>query len=126
MREETMPVRTIKLDDVEAIPLPKGSWSKKLLTRDTVGTRKSMLGVSSFQPGTVTALLIHEEEELAYVLSGTGKIRLPDRDVPYGPGEGIYIPPGVPHSVVNDGAEEVVMVFGFSYPDYPPTQKIGP
>ena len=121
-----MSTRTIKLDDVEAIPLPRGSWSKKLLTRDTVGTQKSMLGVSSFKPGTVTALLVHEEEELAYVLSGTGKIRLPDRDVPYGAGEGIYIPAGVPHSVVNDGDEEVVMVFSFSYPDYPPTRKIEP
>jgi len=26
--------------------------------------------------------------------------------------------------VVNDGEEEVIMVFTFSYPDYPPTQKI--
>ncbi len=27
----------------------------------------------------------------------------------------------VAHAVVNDGEEEVVMVFAFSYPDYPPT-----
>jgi pyrroloquinoline-quinone synthase len=82
-----------------------------------------MLGVSSFKPGTMTALLIHEEEELAYVLHGSGKIRLEDRDIPYAAGEGIYIPAGVPHAVVNDGQEEVSMVFAFSYPDYPPTQK---
>jgi quercetin dioxygenase-like cupin family protein len=119
-----MSTRTIKLDDVQAIPLPKGSWSKKLLTRETVGTQKCMLGVSSFKPGTVTSLLVHEEEELAYVLAGRGKIRLKERDIPYQSGEGIYIPAGVPHAVVNDGEEEVIMVFTFSYPDYPPTQKI--
>ena len=118
-----MSVRKVRLDSVEAIPLPKGSWSKKLLTHATAGTRKSMLGVSSFKPGTVTSLLIHEEEELAYVLQGKGKIRLEDGVVPYEAGEGIYIPPGVPHAVANDGDEEVIMVFAFSYPDYPPTQK---
>ncbi len=118
-----MSVRIVKLDTVEAIPLPNRSSSKKLLTQATAGTKKCMLGVSSFQPGTATSLLIHEEEELAYVLKGKGKIRLEDRDVPYTAGEGIYIPAGVPHAVVNDSQEEVIMVFTFSYPDYPPTQK---
>jgi len=118
-----MTVRTVRLDTVEAIPLPRGSWSKKLLTRKTVGAKKCMLGISSFKPGTVTSLLVHEEEELAYVVKGRGKIRLTDCDIPYAAGDGIYIPAGVPHAVVNDGQEEVIMVFTFSYPDYPPTQK---
>ncbi len=118
-----MSIRTVRLDAVEAIPLPNESWSRKLLTQTTAGTKKCMLGVSSFKPGTVTALLIHEEEELAYVLKGKGKIRLEDRDVPYEAGEGVYIPPGVAHAVVNDGEEEVIMVFTFSFPDYPPTQR---
>jgi quercetin dioxygenase-like cupin family protein len=118
-----MSVRIVKLNSVEAIPLPNQSWSKKLLTQATAGAKKCMLGVSSFKPGTVTALLIHEEEELAYVLTGNGKIRLENRDIPYAAGEGIYIPPGIAHAVVNDGQEEVIMVFTFSYPDYPPTQK---
>lgn len=118
-----MSVRTMKVDAVEAIPLPNQSWSKKLLTQETVGARKCMLGVSSFKPGTVTSFLIHEEEELAYVVTGKGNIRLEDRDIPYSAGEGIYIPPGIPHAVVNDGDEEVVIVFSFSFPDYPPTKK---
>jgi quercetin dioxygenase-like cupin family protein len=96
-----MSTRTIKLDDVQAIPLPKGSWSKKLLTGETVGAQKCMLGVSSFKPGTVTSLLVHEEEELAYVLAGRGKIRLKEGDVPYQSGEGIYFLQEFP-CVVND------------------------
>ena len=119
-----MSIRIIKLDAIEAIPLPKGSWSKKLLTQATVGAKKCMVGVSCFKPGTITSLLVHDEEELAYVVTGKGKIRLEEGDIPYGAGEGIYIPPGIPHAVVNDGEEEVVMVFTFSYPDYPPTKKI--
>ena len=116
-----MTVRTVRLDGVEAIPLPQGSWSKKLLTRTTAGAEKCMLGVSNFKPGTVTSFLVHEEEELVYVVTGRGKIRLTDCDIPYAAGDGIYIPAGVPHAVVNDSEEEVMMVFAFSYPDYPPT-----
>lgn len=119
-----MSIRIVKIDSVEAIPLPQGSWSKKLLTRETVKTQKCMLGVSSFKPGMVTATLIHDEEELAYVVKGQGKIRLEDGDIPYEAGDGIYIPAGVPHAVVNDGEDEVVMVFTFSYPDYPSTKKV--
>lgn len=118
-----MSVRVVKLNSIDAIPLPNQSWSKKVLTGATAGAAKCMLGVSSFKPGTATALLIHEEEELAYVVKGSGKIRLEDRDIPYAAGEGIYIPPGIAHAVINDGQEEVIMVFAFSYPDYPPTQK---
>ena len=118
-----MTIKIAKLSETEAISLPKNSWSKKLLTGQTVGARKSMLGVSRFTRGTVTAFLTHKEEELAYVLKGKGKIRLKDQEVSYEPGDGIYIPPGIPHSVVNDGDEDVEMVFAFSWPDYPPTEK---
>jgi quercetin dioxygenase-like cupin family protein len=118
-----MTIKIAKLSETEAISLPRNSWSKKLLTGQTVGAQKSMLGISRFTPGTVTALLTHQEEELAYVLKGKGKIRLKDKEVSYEAGDGIYIPARISHSVVNDGDEDVEMVFAFSWPDYPPTQK---
>ena len=119
-----MSVKIAKLSETEAIPLPNDSWSKKVLTQETVGATKMCMGVSKFGPGVVTASLIHDEEELAYVLKGKGKLRMADgSEVAYEAGDGIYIPPGLAHSVVNDGEEDVEMVFGFSWPDYPPTRK---
>ncbi|MBW2058046.1 MAG: cupin domain-containing protein [Deltaproteobacteria bacterium] len=118
-----MTVKIARISETEAISLPRESWSKKLLTGETVGAGKCMLGVSRFTPGTVTSMLTHQEEELAYVLKGKGKIRLRDGEVSYEQGDGIYISPGTPHSVVNDGDEDVEMVFAFSWPDYPPTEK---
>ncbi|MEW5722191.1 MAG: cupin domain-containing protein [Thermodesulfobacteriota bacterium] len=119
-----MSVKIAKLSETQAIPLPNDSWSKKVLTQETVGAKKMCLGVSKFRPGVVTAMLVHEEEELAYVLTGRGKLRLKDgTEVKYEAGDGLYIPAGVAHSVVNDGHEDVDMVFGFSWPDYPPTRK---
>jgi len=115
-------VRVVPLADVPPIDLPGGSWSRVLLTGDRVRSGTA-LGVSSFAPGTSTAMLSHETEELAFVLSGVGELRLDDEVVPYGPQSALYIPAGVWHAVVNTGDEPVSMVFAFPHPDYPPTER---
>ena len=93
-----------------------------MLTGDRVGS-SSALGFSSFAPGTATAMLAHETEELAYVVSGHGELRMDDGSVSYGPGSALYVPAGVWHAVVNSGPEPVTMVFAFPHPDYPPTER---
>jgi quercetin dioxygenase-like cupin family protein len=115
-------VRVVPVEDVAPIELPGGSWSRILLTGARVGSATA-LGVSSFAPGTETAMLSHEAEELAYVLAGRGELRLEDEVVPYGPRSALYIPAGVWHAVVNTGEEPVSMVFAFAHPDYPPTER---
>jgi quercetin dioxygenase-like cupin family protein len=115
-------VRVVPLADVTPIDLPGGSWSRVLLTGDRVGSGTA-LGVSSFAPGTSTAMLSHETEELAFVVSGHGELRLEDEVVPYGPQSALYIPAGVWHAVVNTGDEPVSMVFAFPHHDYPPTER---
>ena len=118
-------VHVVWLEDVPPIELPGGSWSRVILTGDRVGSA-SALGFSSFAAHTATAMLSHETEELAYVLRGSGTLRLDDGSVPYGPGAALYIPAGVWHAVVNDGDEDVTMVFAFPHPDYPPTERRAP
>jgi len=80
-----------------------------------------MLGISTFTPGTDTPQKVHTEEEFCYILAGQGRITTGDEYVEYGPGSFLFIPAGVPHGVANPGPEDVVMVFGFSWPTYPPT-----
>jgi quercetin dioxygenase-like cupin family protein len=115
-------VRVIPLEDVPPIELPGGSWSRVLLTGDRVGSA-SALGFSSFAPHTTTAMLSHETEELAYVLSGHGEIRLDDGTLPYAAASALYIPARAWHAVVNTSDEPVTMVFAFPHPDYPPTER---
>jgi quercetin dioxygenase-like cupin family protein len=43
--------------------------------------------------------------------------------VPFRQGDALHIPAGTWHAVVNTGGEDVVMVFGFPHPDYPPTER---
>lgn len=93
-----------------------------MLTGPRVSSASS-LGLSSFAAGTATAMLSHEVEELAYVVSGQGELRTDEGALRYGPGDALYIPARVWHAVVNDGDEAVSMVFAFPHPDYPPTAR---
>ena len=115
-------VRVVPLEEVPPIQLPGGSWSRVILTGDRVGSATA-LGFSNFAGGTATAMLSHSTEELAYVLTGTGELRLEDEVVPYSAGSALYIQAGVWHAVVNTGNEPVTMVFAFPHPDYPPTER---
>ena len=84
---------------------------------------ESSLGYSVFTPGTVLTSVCHETEEVAYVVSGSGELRLDDGAVPFSEGDALRIPAQLWHAVANTGDENVVMVFGFPYPDYPPTER---
>ncbi|MCL5266083.1 MAG: cupin domain-containing protein [Chloroflexi bacterium] len=114
-------IKVVSMDQVPAVPLGNGSWSRLVLTGETVGAQKAMLGYSVFTPGTSTPQKVHAEEELAYVLCGHGELTIGDEAVAYGPRSALYIPAGVPHGVRNSGTEDVIMVFVFSHPGYPPT-----
>lgn len=115
-------VRVVPLESVAPIELPGGSWSRVLLTGSRVGS-VSALGFSSFAAHTATAMLSHETEELAYVLTGRGELRLDSESVPFDAGAALFVPAGVWHAVVNTGDEPVTMVFSFPHPDYPPTSR---
>ena len=116
-------VRVVKLEAVDPIPLPKESWSKMVLTDKTIKGNTSSLGYSVFRPGTELGSVSHEVEEVAYVLAGSGELRLEDSVVLFEPHDALYIPPNTWHAVVNTGDTDVIMVFGFPSPDYPPTER---
>jgi quercetin dioxygenase-like cupin family protein len=113
----------VQLDDVEPIELPQGSWSRMLVTSSRVDGNASSLGYSVFTPGTVLAPVKHETEEVAYVVAGSGELRLDNGAVSFRQGDAVHIPAGVWHAVANTGDTDVVMVFGFPHPDYPPTER---
>lgn len=116
-------VSVVALDEVEPIELPNGSWSRMLVTPARASGNASSLGYSVFTPGTVLAPVKHATEEVAYVVAGSGELRLDDEAVPFHEGDALHIPAGVWHAVANTGDTEVVMVFGFPHPEYPPTER---
>ena len=116
----------VSLYDVDPVELPMGSWSRLLVTERTVTGNVSTLGYSVFKPGLVAADLSHSVEELAFVVGGAGLIRLDDGQLEAHCGQALFIPARMWHTVVNDGDEDLVMVFSFPSPDYPPTQRREP
>jgi putative monooxygenase len=107
------------------IELPNGSWSRMLVTGELAPGAVSSLGYSVFTPGTTLAPVSHATEEVAYVVAGSGELLLDDGAVPFAAGDALHVPAGVWHAVCNTGGEDVVMVFGFPHPDYPPTERRG-
>ena len=116
-------ISVVALESVEPIELPGGSWSRMLVTGDRVGENTSSIGFSVFKPGSATTSVSHETEEVAYVVSGSGRLDTDDGEVRFDAGDAIHIPPRTWHAVVNDSEADVVMVFGFPHPDYPPTER---
>jgi mannose-6-phosphate isomerase-like protein (cupin superfamily) len=116
-------ITVVTLADVPPVELAGGSWSRVLVAEKTVGGNESALGYSVFKAGTSTADLSHSVEELAYIVSGSGVIRLEAGDVPVTAGQALYVPAGLWHTVMNPGEDDLVMVFSFPSPDYPPTER---
>jgi len=116
-------VSVVPMEAVEPIPLPGGSWSRMLLTEANVDGIASSLGYSVFTPGTVTGMVAHEVEEVAFVVAGSGELRMEDGPAPFTAGQAVHIPPGLWHAVANTGEVDLVMVFGFPHPAYPPTER---
>ena len=116
-------VTVVSLDQVNEIPLANGSWSKMVLTGDTVSGIVSSLGYSVFTPGTEMTMVSHDVEEVAFVVAGTGELRTEQEAVPFKAGDAIHIAPRLWHAVVNTGDENVIMIFGFPYPAYPTTER---
>jgi len=116
-------VTVVPLESAEPIELPQGSWSRMLVTGARVDGNASSLGYSVFTPGTALTPVKHDTEEVAYVVAGSGELRLDDEAVPFHEGDAVHIPAGTWHAVVNSGDTDVIMVFGFPHPEYPPTER---
>lgn len=116
-------VRIVGLGQVEKIELPGGSWSRMVLNDASCPGAGASLGYSVFTPGTETGMVSHEVEELAFVVQGQGELRLTDRAQQYQAGQALHIPAHTWHAVANTGDQDLIMVFTFPFPDYPPTER---
>lgn len=118
-------IRVVPLADGKRTDLPGGHWVCELISGALNGASETMLGFSTWQPGASTKQLIHEVDELCYIVQGEGKLSVGDETVSYRAGQAVLVPAGVPHGVINDSAAPMSMVYVFSCPEYPPTREAG-
>jgi quercetin dioxygenase-like cupin family protein len=87
-----------------------GGWgSIQVFTRDstvTTGTDSMLTAQLEFLPGKrLQPPHLHPQEELQYVISGSGTWNLNGRDIPLMAGDLMYAKPGDLHGIANTGTE---------------------
>jgi mannose-6-phosphate isomerase-like protein (cupin superfamily) len=81
------------------------------------GARNQSLAEATVAPGGETVEHLHRtSEEIYRFLSGSGRLRLGDREVDVGAGDTVLIPPQTRHKLINVGAEPLVVLCACSPP----------
>ena len=91
-----------------------GGTIRFFFTKETVGTDDLVFVMGDFTPGEGLEPHTHEtQEEVYYCVSGTGTVWYGNEktETPIGPGDAIWLPRGVEHSVQNTGTEQLVIAF---------------
>ena len=89
------------------------AWERfnDLIERKVVDGERMTCTRYRFAPGGSFPLHSHDQEQLAYLISGQVTFALPDGDRVLTPDEVLIIPPDVPHSAhAGDGGAEVLSV----------------
>lgn len=103
--------------EVEGVRRTPSRVSKLLLSEFSVGARNLSMGMNITDIGSMIPKHVHEnEEEAMFIISGRGKLILEDGEQELHPGMAIYMPPGVEHSIVNTGEEELKLVWVYVPP----------
>jgi len=92
--------------------------SFKLLIGPRHGARHVTQFVGTIHGGWAP-LHSHAYEEAIYVLAGAGVAHLDRRSHPIRPGSSIFLPPGTPHRLEQQGMEELKVLGVFSPPGSP-------
>ncbi|HJT31791.1 MAG TPA: cupin domain-containing protein [Pirellulales bacterium] len=94
------------IDRVPAFTTLDGSEIRELLAHRNSSIRNQSLAEARLAPGQSTTAHYHpKSEEIYYILTGEGRMRLGDEVRQVGPGDAIAIPPGMVHQLTNTGRE---------------------
>ena len=99
-----------------------GALVKRVIYPELTGVQGATLAVVFINPGEEIVLHSHPEEELYYIISGTGTVTLDDEEYPLGPGTAVYIAGNRIHGQRPTGNEPLIMVAVVTPPFQPGSQ----
>lgn len=103
--------RRTQSGEIEPIQAPDGSSVRELAHPRSSAARNQSVAEATVAPGGSTVAHLHRRsEEIYHFVSGSGRLRLGDRELEVGPGDSVVIEPGVPHRLVNDGGAPLVLL----------------
>ncbi len=96
---------------VPAFTTKDGSTIREILAPRNSAIARQSLAEATVAVGQTTDAHLHPNaEEIYYVLSGEGLMRIGAEERAVGPGDGIAIPPGSPHQIRNTGQADLVFL----------------
>ena len=88
-----------------------GALSKPLVRPETAGSRLVDYRISTYQPMAYVETHKHKvQEQIYHVLEGEGSMEIAGRRQIVRRHDVIFIPPGVPHSIRNDGLTDLTFI----------------
>jgi mannose-6-phosphate isomerase-like protein (cupin superfamily) len=105
----------INLCDSKILHTPHGSEIRPLIDRTTSPISQCSLAEETLPPGCAVTPHHHEVlEEVYYILSGQGVMKIDNEERAVGAGDAIYIPRQARHTLANTGAEamKILLVCG--------------
>jgi len=101
--------------DIEGVKKVPNRVSKLLLSEMSVGIQGFSMGQNITEVGSMIPEHVHDKsEEGMYVFSGTGRLITEEGEQDLVAGMAIYMPPGVKHSILNTGNEDLKLVWVYS------------
>lgn len=110
--------RIVGLDEGESYwqPVPANGYVRNMLNKNVVESRHSFsMGTQTVAPGCFIREHTHNRnEEIVYVLSGRGFVRLDGEKHPIEPGTAVFLGHNRKHQFINPGPEPMTFLYFFS------------
>ncbi len=101
--------RLIRPEEIPSEGMAGGASHRPIISRANEGTDLTVY-YSRIQPGQTHDWHHHEEDEVIFCVSGTGRYDLDDGEIAYGPGQFIFMPKGTRHCNHCTSAEDTILV----------------
>lgn len=101
----------VNRETVEAFVTKDTSIIREILAPRNACIRNQSLAEATLSPGACTEAHYHPRaEEIYYILTGQGRMRIGEEEARVARGDGIAIPAGQPHQIWNDGLEDLIFL----------------
>jgi len=88
-----------------------GALSKPLVRPETTGSRLVDYRISTYQPMAYVETHSHKvQEQIYHVLEGEGSMEIEGKKTIVRKHDVIFIPPGIPHSICNNGITDLTFI----------------
>ncbi len=108
--------------NINDVPVGKitGREVRDLINANTVGSKGITLRIVDVLPKATSfpGHIHRESEEVIFVLSGRGEIKIGEEVFPMKPGDAIWLPKGIKHLIRNVGNETMRLACSFSTCDF--------